>query len=168
MLSDIIGVPFALAKGLATTLKHFFMKPMTVQYPERPSIPTVWRGRHVLTRHRNGLEKCVGCSLCAAVCPSRAIYVEAGMNTDEHRVSPGERYASVYEINWIRCVWCGFCVEACPTEALMMTMDYELADYNRQDLVVRKEDLLEKEPESWKREGGLRSWTPKERLGIGR
>ena len=167
MLDDIIRVPAALAKGLATTIRHFFSKPVTVQYPETPSIPSVWRGAHVLTRHENGLEKCIGCSLCASVCPADAIYVEAAMNTEENRVSPGERYASYYEINWLRCIFCGLCVEACPTEALMMTKDYELANYDRADLVVRKDVLLEKEPNSWRPEGGLRSWTPKERLWKG-
>lgn len=164
MLSDIVRVPFALAKGLATTFREMLRRPVTVQYPEQPSIPIQWRGRHVLTRHEDGLEKCIGCSLCASVCPSDAIYVEAGMNTPENRVSPGERYASYYEINWLRCIWCGFCVEACPTEALMMTMDYELADYDRADFVARKEVLLEETPGSWRPEGGLTSWTPGERF----
>ena len=164
MLEKIVSIPLGFIKGLATTLREAFTRPVTIQYPEQPSIPEVWRGKHVLTRHENGLEKCIGCSLCAAVCPSKAIYVEAGMNTDEHRVSPGERYASCYEINWLRCIFCGFCVEACPTEALMMTKDYEIASFDRTDFVVRKEDLLEKEPNSWRPEGGLRSWTPKERL----
>ncbi len=88
---------------------------VTVQYPEQKrTVRPRFRGRHVLKRYENGLEKCIGCSLCAAACPSDAIFVEASENTDEKRFSPGERYASTYEINMLRCIYCGFCEDACP------------------------------------------------------
>ena len=104
-----------------------FEKPVTVQYPEekRPVRPR-FRGRHVLKRYDNGLEKCIGCSLCAAACPADAIFVEASENTDEKRFSPGERYACTYEINMLRCIYCGFCEDACPTEAIVLGDNYEL------------------------------------------
>ena len=110
-----------LVRGLGTTLKQMFEKPVTYQYPEekRP-VRQRYRGRHILRRYENGLERCIGCSLCAAACPSDAIFVEADENTDERRFSPGERYASTYEINMIRCIFCGYCEEACPTEAIVL------------------------------------------------
>ena len=114
----------AVVKGLGTTFKHMFRAPTTVQYPEqrRPVYPR-FRGKHKLMRYENGLERCIGCSLCAGVCPAKAIYVEAEANTDERRVSPGERYAKRYEINMIRCIFCGYCQEVCPTEAIVLGHD---------------------------------------------
>ena len=120
-----------------------FTKTVTEQYPEdkRPTAPR-YHGRHVLNRHADGLEKCVGCELCAWACPADAIYVEGADNTEEERFSPGERYGAVYQINYLRCIFCGLCIEACPTRALTMTNEYELADDSRQDLIFTKDQLL--------------------------
>ena len=92
-------------KGFSTTFRHLFQKPITQQYPEykRPVYPR-FRGRHQLHRHENGLEKCVGCSLCAAACPSDCIRVVPAENTPDNRVSAGERHARIYEINMARCI----------------------------------------------------------------
>jgi NADH-quinone oxidoreductase subunit I len=132
-----------IAKGMGTTLGKLFQKPLTVSYPETPiRLQPRFRGRHILTKHANGLEKCIGCSLCAAACPAYAIYVEAAENTPQHTVSPGERYASVYEINMLRCIFCGMCEEACPTGAIILGTDFEMADYKYRDLVYGKEDMM--------------------------
>ena len=131
-------------RGLRTTFKKFVEKPQTIQYPEEkvPVYPR-FRGRHKLHRFEDtGLEKCVGCSLCAAACPSDCIRVVAAENTPENRVSAGERYAAVYEINLARGIFCGYCEVACPFDAITMGNDYELADYTRSDLIFTKEMLL--------------------------
>jgi NADH-quinone oxidoreductase subunit I len=131
-------------KGLFTTLKIALEKPVTIQYPEqkRP-VHTRFKGRHTLKRYENGLEKCIGCSLCAAACPADAIFVEAAENTDEERYSPGERYASTYEINMLRCIFCGFCEDACPTEAIVLGDQYEMSFNDRHSSIYTKELLLE-------------------------
>jgi len=138
----------ALAKGLLTTATEALTgQRVTQQYPEEHYVPYPrFRGRHILRRHENGLERCVGCSLCAAACPSHCIRVIAGENTPEHRVSEGDRYAEIYEINMLRCIFCGYCVEACPTEALGMSGEYELATYTRDAQLYSKERLLEPMP----------------------
>ncbi len=134
-----------LVRGFGVTFKSMFKKVRTEQYPEEkdkfPPKPR-FHGRHQLNRHPDGLEKCIGCELCAWACPADAIYVEGADNSDEERYSPGERYGRVYQINYLRCILCGLCIEACPTRALTMTNEYELADNSRAKLIFEKEDLL--------------------------
>ncbi|HKJ35729.1 MAG TPA: NADH-quinone oxidoreductase subunit NuoI [Solirubrobacterales bacterium] len=131
-------------RGLKTTFARLVEGPVTIQYPEEktPVYPR-FRGRHKLHRFEDtGLEKCVGCSLCAAACPADCIRVVAAENDPESRVSAGERFAAVYEINLSRCIFCGYCEVACPFDAITMGHEYEMADYNRDDLIFTKEMLL--------------------------
>jgi NADH-quinone oxidoreductase subunit I len=127
--------------GFATTLKYLFKKPITVNYPEQkfPMFPK-YRGKQVLMRDENGLEKCVACGLCSVACPADAIYLEASEN--DGTVQAGPRYASVYQIHKMRCIFCGYCEEACPVGAIFMGKDYELAVYSKDDFVWDKQDLL--------------------------
>ncbi|MBA8792787.1 NADH-quinone oxidoreductase subunit I [Friedmanniella endophytica] len=129
--------------GFGVTFKTMFRKTFTQAYPEAPKVTAPrFHGRHQLNRWPDGLEKCVGCELCAWACPADAIYVEGASNRDEERFSPGERYGRVYQINYLRCILCGLCIEACPTRALTMTNEFELADDSRQKLIYEKSDLL--------------------------
>lgn len=138
----IAGV-LAPVAGFGVTLRNFFKPTVTEQYPstKTPPMPR-YHGRHQLNRYADGLEKCIGCELCAWACPADAIYVEGDSNTPDAQFSPGERYGRVYQINYLRCIFCGLCIEACPTRALTMTNEFELAGPTREGLIYEKQDLL--------------------------
>lgn len=133
--------------GLSITQGYAVQDRVTIQYPNvRRPMPRRARWRHVLNRYDNGLEKCIGCSLCAGACPANAILVVAAENTEEERRSPGERYAATYEINMLRCIFCGYCEEACPVQAVQLKDICELADDERKDLIYTKEMMLVPDP----------------------
>jgi NADH-quinone oxidoreductase subunit I len=148
---------FDIVKGLGTTLKNAGRKKTTISYPEQKrELPPRFRGRHVLHRYENGQERCVGCFLCAGACPADAIYIEAEENSPENPVSPGERYARVFDMNLLRCIFCGYCQQACPTGAITLEHEYELAAYDPAEMVYHKEQLLE--PPGQATRGSLDVW----------
>ena len=118
-------------------LKHTFRPRATIQYPdEKFEKPARFRGRIVLTRDPDGEERCVACYLCAVACPVDCISLQA--TEDEHN----RRYPEFFRINFSRCIYCGMCEEACPTYAIQLTPDFEMAEYDRQNMVYEKEHLL--------------------------
>ncbi|WP_194948370.1 NADH-quinone oxidoreductase subunit NuoI [Actinomyces trachealis] len=144
-----LGRVFAPVAGYGVTISSIFRPTVTEQYPFEPAhLMPRYHGRHQLNRYDDGLEKCIGCELCAWACPADAIYVEAAANTPEEQYSPGERYGRVYQINYLRCIFCGLCIEACPTRALTMTHEIEeLVGPNRNGLIYEKQNLLAPVPE---------------------
>lgn len=143
-----MGVITELLKGLRVTGGTMIrtitgQEMVTTQYPsEMQHKPQRFHGRHVLNRYPDGMEKCIGCELCAGACPADCIYVRGEDNDPESPTSPGERFGFVYEINMLRCIFCGLCVEACPTEAITMTHLFEMSTTNRQDAIYTKDELL--------------------------
>ena len=143
-LNDVLKGTLQIAEAMGVTLKHLVKKPVTVEYPEEPAaVFPRFRGRHMLRKYDNGLERCIGCCLCEAACPTGAILVEAAENDPERPHSPGERYAKAYEVNLLRCVFCGDCEEACPTEAIVLTQAIPVPEDNRRSFILIKEQLLE-------------------------
>jgi NADH-quinone oxidoreductase subunit I len=137
-----------LVKGLATTLRYLRRPRATVDYPARErSYPERFRGLHILDRDaETGLERCVGCELCAAACPAHCITVEAAENPAGAPRSAGERYAWRYEIDLLRCIFCGFCEEACPEDAIQLTPRHDLLGDRREDFLVGKDWLTVPRP----------------------
>ena len=128
---------YSILRSIWYTFLHAFHKRETVLYPEeKPYLPPRYRGRIVLTRDPDGNERCVACNLCAAACPVDCISLQA--TEDES----GRRYPEFFRINFSRCIYCGFCEEACPTYAIQLTPDFEMGEYNRQNMVYEKEHLL--------------------------
>ncbi len=127
-------------QGLRLTFKHLlFSKPITEQYPrEKPNLPDGWRGAIVHLRYDDGTEKCVGCALCEAACPSHCITVISAERPD----LPQKRIAETYILDMTRCVFCGFCVQACPVNALASSKEYELATRDKRNLIMTKESML--------------------------
>jgi NADH-quinone oxidoreductase subunit I len=137
--ADMLG-PF---RGFAVTMRQVRKPRVTVKYPEEKRVkPERFHGRHVLNRYPDGKEKCIGCELCAGVCPANCIYVRGADNPKDDPVSPGERYGFVYEINMLRCIYCAMCVEACPTEAITMSHLFEMSVTDRDDGIYTKSELL--------------------------
>lgn len=135
----------AIAQGLGVTIKHFFKKKNTIQYPEQKrELPAVYRGLHVLRRDENGAERCTACGLCALACPAEAITMEAAeRKPGEEHLYREEKYASKYEINMLRCIFCGFCEDACPKEAIFLETEIAPASYDRKDFIYGKDRLVE-------------------------
>ncbi len=134
-------------EGFAVTFQKLFEDRVTGEYKargkgEKREKPERFHGRHVLNRYEDGMEKCIGCELCAGVCPARCIYVRGADNTPDNPVSPGERYGYVYEINYLRCIHCDLCVEACPTQAITESKLFEFSFTNRQDAIYTKDELV--------------------------
>lgn len=159
-MDKVIDDLVALGKGMSITFKNFLQKPVTKQYPEeKRAVPDRTRGRHVLHRYEDGLERCVGCLLCQGTCPAGAIYIEAEENTKEAPVSKGERHAKVFDVDLLRCIYCGHCEMACPTNAITLENNTALAGFTRESLLMHKEDLLEAQGVSTL--GSTEFWDPK-------
>jgi len=128
---------FSILRTLWLTFLHAFHKRETVEYPDtKPYLPPRYRGRIILSRDPDGDERCVACYLCAAACPVDCISLQATQDIN------GRRYPEFFRINFSRCIFCGFCEEACPTYAIQLTPDFEMSEYNRQNMVYEKENLL--------------------------
>ena len=115
----------------------------TIADDDKAPKPERLHGRHVLNRYEDGMEKCIGCELCAGVCPAKCIYVRGADNDPDDPTSPGERFGFVYEINYLRCIHCDLCVEACPTEAITESQVVRvLASPTASDAIYTKAELL--------------------------
>ncbi|MEY2470548.1 MAG: NADH-quinone oxidoreductase subunit [Actinomycetota bacterium] len=131
-----------LLEGFGITLRQIGHV-VTVPYPDAlREKPVRFHGRHVLNRYEDGMEKCIGCELCAGVCPAKCIYVRGKDNPPDAPVSPGERFGFVYEINYLRCIHCDLCVEACPTEAITESKLFEFSFTNRDDAIYTRDELI--------------------------
>lgn len=130
--------------GLKITLKNFFKRPVTLQYPEeRPAIPDKYRGIPTLVKDPKGREKCVSCQLCEFVCPPKAIRIKPGEIEENNENSHVEKAPQAFDIDMLRCIYCGLCEEVCPEEAIFLQDIYSFSGYSRKEMVLDKKQLYQ-------------------------
>jgi NADH-quinone oxidoreductase subunit I len=133
----------ALVAGFKVTLRHFFKKKVTMQYPEQTwVVPEGYRGAPYLVRNEEGRAKCVACQLCEFICPPKAIRIVPPGPPGAPEVGNVEKAPKEFEIDMLRCIFCGFCQEVCPEEAIFLMKDYSLTSFTREGMVYDKEKLL--------------------------
>jgi NADH-quinone oxidoreductase subunit I len=133
----------AIIGGLKVTIRHFFSKSVTMEYPEEKwVVPEGYRGAPYLVKDQEDRTKCVSCQLCEFVCPPKAIKITPPGPAGLPESGPVEKGPKEFEINMLRCIFCGFCQEVCPEEAIFLMKDYSLTGNSRQEMIYNKEKLL--------------------------
>ncbi|MGD6858534.1 MAG: NADH-quinone oxidoreductase subunit NuoI [Enterobacteriaceae bacterium] len=137
MINSFLENLFSIAKSIIIVFAQLFKKKETYIYPKKKvKLSYRFRGKIVLTKNKDGTERCVACGLCSSVCPVKCIYLEKGLTKNK------KWFAKIFRINFSRCIFCGFCEEACPTMSIQLTPDFEMCEYKKVKLIYEKDDLL--------------------------
>jgi len=147
VISKTISGIIEIGRGMSTIMKHFFRKPITLEYPEKkPELNGRFRGRLALLTKQDGSDVCIGCKSCAKVCPcGDLIQVETSKDPETKKLNVDQ-----FTIDIGRCIFCGNCTDVCPVNAIVTTDQFELADYSRESLVMDKAALTLNPEESEK------------------
>ena len=141
-------------KGMKITIKNFFRRTITTEYPyEKLTPPKRFRGTHA-HRVRDGKEppsfnvllkfmeinegesRCVACYMCQQACPMPSLF-----RIEAEQLPNGKKRVIRFDMNLLNCLYCGLCVDACPVDCIIMTDQYEGASYNRKDCVIHLDDM---------------------------
>src|SRR5574344_99036 len=137
-LSGLFGGIGSLLVGMKTSIKVFFRKKVTEQYPEnRQSLKMFDRFRGTLTmpHDSNNEHHCVACGICQMACPNGTIRVIA--KSIELPDGTKKRILDRYEYDLGSCMFCMLCVNACPHSAIEFGQCFENAVFDRSKLVQK-------------------------------
>ncbi len=134
--SGLFGGVKSLCVGLKTTMREYFTKKITEQYPENRNELQMFdrfRGSLVMPHNENNEHKCVGCGLCQMACPNDTIKVESEFYEDAD--GKKKKRLTRYEYNLGSCMFCQLCTRACPHGAITFDQSFENAVFDRARLV---------------------------------
>lgn len=121
-----------IAAGMVVTVRHFFRKPITTQYPnEKLNVSRRIRGNRLIWVK----DACNACSACQRACPVGCLKVVTSRGEDKKLHVD----KIIYDMGL--CIYCGLCVEACPQKHLFMSTDYEKTSYSRAGFILNMDDL---------------------------
>lgn len=145
IIGRAVGGLYQVVRGLTTVGKHTFRPPITKEYPDlMPDLPGAFRGRLALTVNpETGEHLCISCRQCERVCPDKCIEITAQKSTDTNKLELID-----FKIDHGLCMFCGLCTEVCPTLCIINTNDFEMADYNRGNLIYDLKRLTLTQEES--------------------
>lgn len=135
-LQNLSGAIITLLTGLKTTIKVFFRKKSTEQYPENRATLTMFdrfRGTLVMPHDAEGKNKCIACGLCQAACPNGTIQIVTEQITDE--AGKKKKVLVNYRYDLGSCMFCQLCVNACPHDAIRFDTEFEHAVFEREKLI---------------------------------
>ncbi|NLI35934.1 MAG: 4Fe-4S binding protein [Bacteroidales bacterium] len=137
-LGLVFGAIKTLLIGMKTSIKVYFRKKVTEQYPEnRKELKMFDRFRGTLTmpHNENNEHHCIACGLCETACPNDTIKViSKNIETEDGKK---KRILDRYEYNLGSCIFCMLCVNACPHDAITFDQDFEHAVFDKSKLILK-------------------------------
>lgn len=138
-IGNIIHATKSLLTGMRVTLREFFTRKITEQYPENRNtlhIPSRHRATLVMPHDADGNNKCIACGLCQQACPNGTISITTKTVTDEE-TGKSRKVLAEYHYDLGACMFCQLCVNICPKSAIEFSNEFENAVFDRKKLIIK-------------------------------